>query len=160
MRWGLLGALLAVTVGRALGEEAPPLRLVQTIPLPHVEGRIDHLAIDLQGQRLFMAALGNNSVEVVDLRTGRWVRSLTGFHEPQGVAFIENLGKLFLSNGGTGAVNIVAGKSFEPLGNAQFPADADNVRDHRRSTGLRTGRKNRRLDILPEPSRAALPKPP
>jgi chromate transporter len=48
--------------------DAPPLRLVQTIPLPGVQGRIDHLAVDVAGQRLFVAALGNNTVEVVDLR--------------------------------------------------------------------------------------------
>ena len=42
------------------------MRLVQTIPLPHVKGRIDHLAVDVAGQRLFIAALGNNSLEVID----------------------------------------------------------------------------------------------
>src|SRR5512142_1289888 len=63
----------------------PALRLLQTIPLPNVEGRIDHLAIDIKGQRLFIAALGNNSVEVVDLRVGKVIQSISGFSEPQGV---------------------------------------------------------------------------
>src|SRR5436190_11116976 len=90
---------------KAEAQDATPLRLVQTIPLPNVEGRIDHLAVDLKGQRLFVAALGNDTVEILDLRAGTRVRSLTGFREPQGVAFIESLGRLFVSNGGTGAVN-------------------------------------------------------
>ena len=112
-RHGLAAAALAaLTVGPAFAQEAAPLRLVQTIPLPNVVGRIDHLAVDLKGQRLFVAALGNNTVEIVDLRSGTWVRSLTGFQEPQGVAFIEGLGKLFVSNGGTGAVNIFGGESL------------------------------------------------
>ena len=50
---------------------AEPLRFVDTIPLPGVEGRIDHMALDIAGQRLFVAALGNNTVEVVDLGARR-----------------------------------------------------------------------------------------
>lgn len=122
----LLGALLIA--GSTHAQETTPLRLVQTIPLPNVEGRIDHLAVDLKGQRLFVAALGNDSVEIVDLRTGTRVRSLTGFHEPQGVAFIESLGRLFVSNGGTGVVNGFDGENLQPLGAVKFPGDADNVR--------------------------------
>jgi DNA-binding beta-propeller fold protein YncE len=102
--------------------------LVQTIPLSDVEGRIDHLAVDLKGQRLFVAALGNDSVEIVDLRTGTRVRSLTGFHEPQGVAFIESLGRLFVSNGGTGAVDSFDSENLQPLGAVKFSGDADNLR--------------------------------
>ena len=64
--------LLALTIQTitAHAQEGMPLRMVQTIPLPHVEGRIDHLAVDLHGQRLFVAALGNNTLEVLDLTAG------------------------------------------------------------------------------------------
>ncbi len=55
----------------ASGERVPPLRLEQTIPLPGIQGRIDHLALDVQGQRLFVAALGNDSVEILDLARKR-----------------------------------------------------------------------------------------
>src|SRR5437016_802634 len=63
-----------------------PLALVGAIDLPAVEGRIDHLAVDLAGQRLYVAALGNNTVEVLDLKSGRHAKSLPGFREPQGIA--------------------------------------------------------------------------
>ena len=59
--------------------------LIQTIQIQNVAGRIDHMDIDVQGQRLFVAALGNNSVFVVDLASGKIIRSITGFNEPQGV---------------------------------------------------------------------------
>jgi hypothetical protein len=55
---------------RAPAQEEKPLRLAQTIALPGVEGRIDHLAVDVQNQRLFLAALGNNTLEVIDLKDG------------------------------------------------------------------------------------------
>jgi hypothetical protein len=60
---------------RAAAQDADPLRLAQTIPLPEVSGRLDHLTVDLKGRRLFLAALENNTVEVIDLRQGKDVRS-------------------------------------------------------------------------------------
>ncbi len=80
--------LMGMAMTRNLeAEEAGPLRLIQTIPLRNGEGRIDHMAVDLKGERLFIAALGNNTVEIVDLRAGKHMETITGLHEPQGVGF-------------------------------------------------------------------------
>src|SRR2546426_5873170 len=79
-----------------------PLRLIQTVPLPGVEGRIDHLAVDLAGQRLFMAALGNNTVEVIDLKKGQRVHSVSGFKEPQGIAYLSDSNMVAVANRGEG----------------------------------------------------------
>jgi hypothetical protein len=143
----LLGTLMVSAFGPAFGQEVP-LRLAQTIPLPNVEGRIDHLAVDITGQRLFVAALGNNTVEVVDLRSGTWVRSLTGFQEPQGLAFVESLGKLFVSNGGTGAVSSFDGENLQPLGVVKFRDDADNVRYDAANAHLYVGYGDGALGIV------------
>ena len=35
-------------------------RLVQSIPLPDVDGRIDHFSVDVKGRRAFLAALTEN----------------------------------------------------------------------------------------------------
>jgi hypothetical protein len=68
-----------------LGQDSSaPLRLVQTIPLS-VDGRLDHLYADTKSMRLFVAALGNNSVEVIDLRAGKTIRSIIGPQKPQRV---------------------------------------------------------------------------
>src|ERR1700747_1437428 len=90
-------------------EEAGPLRLIQTIPLRNVEGRIDHMAVDLKGQRLFIAALGNNTVEVLDLRAGKHIGTITGLHEPQGVGFVAEFNKLFVANAKSGACDVFDG---------------------------------------------------
>src|SRR5213079_691341 len=79
-----ISTLILVFVQSPSGEES--LSLVRTIDLPRVEGRIDHMAIDMEAQRLFVAALGNNTVEVLDVKEGRHVKSLLGFREPQGIA--------------------------------------------------------------------------
>ena len=113
---------------RAQAQDATPLRLVQTIPLPNVEGRIDHMAVDLKGQRLFIAALGNNTVEVLDLRAGKRIRSITGLHEPQGVGFIPEFNKIFVANAKSGACEVFDGSSFKPIKSIKFSDDADNIR--------------------------------
>ncbi len=59
--------------------------------MPGVEGRIDHLNADVKGQRLFVAALGNNTLEVLDLAQGKRIRSVIGLREPQGVAYVAEL---------------------------------------------------------------------
>src|SRR5262249_54028529 len=69
-----------------------PLTQVGTIDLPRVEGRIDHLAFDAANQRLYVAALGNNTVEVLDLKAGVHIKSLPGFREPQGIAVASDAG--------------------------------------------------------------------
>jgi DNA-binding beta-propeller fold protein YncE len=121
-------ALLFFSVARITNAASPLLRFVQAIPLPSVEGRIDHLAVDVEGQRLFIAALGNNSVEVVDLRAGKRSRSLTGFHEPQGVAWIPDHGQLFVASGGDETCHVLDGSSFASTTLAGKIDDADNVR--------------------------------
>jgi DNA-binding beta-propeller fold protein YncE len=123
----LLLGLMAVGM-KAHAQDATALRLLQTIPLPKVEGRIDHMAVDLKGERLFIAALGNNTVEILDLRAGKRVRSVTGFHEPQGVGFVSEFNKIFVANAKDGACDIIDGASFELIKRLKFADDADNIR--------------------------------
>jgi len=121
--------LMGMAMTRNLeAEEAGLLRLIQTIPLPNVEGRIDHMAVDLKGQRLFVAALGNNTVEVLDLRAGKHIHSITGLHEPQGVGFIPEFNRIFVANANSGACDVFDGSSFKLIKTIKFSDDADNIR--------------------------------
>src|SRR3954469_13208787 len=76
-----------------------PLALVGTIQLPGVEGRIDHLAVDTGAQRLYVAALGNNTVEVLDLKSSSHIKSVSGFREPQGIAVLPDAKLAAVANG-------------------------------------------------------------
>ncbi|MGZ3275966.1 MAG: YncE family protein [Caulobacteraceae bacterium] len=127
MRWkALLLALLAAPVAAA--ERPAPLALERTIVLPDVAGRIDHLAIDLRRQRLFVAELGNGTVEAIDLASGKPVKRLTGFKEPQGLAWLEKTDQLVVASGGDGKVRFYAGEDLRPAGEIALGDDADNVR--------------------------------
>ena len=110
----------------AAGES--PLQFLKSIPLPGVEGRFDHFALDLQGNRLFAAALGNGSVEVFDLKTDRRLHTIPGLKEPQGIAYAGDLEKLFVASGGDGTCKVFDGKTYELLSTIALGDDADNVR--------------------------------
>ncbi len=108
--------------------QTAPLQLKQTIALPGVEGRIDHFALDVAGERLFVCALGNNTVEILDLRKGERIHSITGLGAPQGIAYIPELNRIFVANDKGGICKIYDGKSFQAVGELDFKDDADNVR--------------------------------
>src|SRR5436189_4191595 len=112
----------------AVKGEEKALKLKQTIPLPGVEGRIDHLALDSSAERLFVCALGNNTVEVLDLRKGERIHSITGLGAPQGIVYIPELDRLFAANDKGGIFKIYDAKSFQSVGEVNFKDDADNVR--------------------------------
>ncbi len=125
LRFLLIGVLF---VSPLWAGESPSLRLVQTIPLPGVKGRIDHLAVDVKDQRLFVAALGNDTIEILDLKSGQKVQSLEGFHEPQGVLFLSEKNQLIVTSGGDGQVAIFAADTLKPVGRLALSDDADNIR--------------------------------
>src|SRR5437763_13737626 len=131
MRCSLLHGALIVAFclyPTAAHAEEKTLQLKQTIPLPGVEGRIDHLDLDAANERLFVCALGNNTVEVVDLRKGQRIHSITGLGAPQGVACAPELNRIFVANDSGGVLKIYDAKSFQPVGELNFKDDADNVR--------------------------------
>jgi DNA-binding beta-propeller fold protein YncE len=123
-------ALVAVALGwiARANYAAEPLRLVQTIPLPGVEGRIDHMAIDYDGGRLLIAALGNNSLEVVDLASKKVSQPIKGLATPQGVGIAPALKVLGIANDKDGSFRLYSSDSFQPLHAIYLKDDADNVR--------------------------------
>jgi DNA-binding beta-propeller fold protein YncE len=121
-------ALCCTGIVTVTAQSAVPLKLKQTIPLSGVEGRIDHFAFDPAGERLFVCGLGNNTIEVLDLRKGERVHSITGLGAPQGVAFVPELDRVFVANYKGGICRIYDGKSFQTVGELNFEDDADNVR--------------------------------
>ena len=129
-------AILIALPGPASAADTPtlPLVLEAAIALPSTGGRIDHLAIDLARNRLFVAELGNGSVDIVDLAGRRVIRRISGLEEPQGVAFAPKADVLAVASAGDGTVRLYGGDDFAPRGVAKLGSDADNVR-----VDLRTG---------------------
>lgn len=120
-------ALLFLPAAGAFAAEAPALELVATIPMPDVRGRIDHFAADPKGRRLFVAALGNDTVEVVDIEAGR-SSTLRPFDEPQGVGYVADSSRIFVANGQGARVDVLDAASLKVLDTIKDLDDADNVR--------------------------------
>jgi hypothetical protein len=120
--------LLGTLVFAAHAAEPTSLTLTQTIPLPGVQGRFDHFAIDAAGRRLFVAALGNNTLEVIDLAAGKRIQSVAGMSKPTGILYFPESNRIFVANGDDGTLKILHGVTFKVVNNVTALDDADNLR--------------------------------
>jgi YVTN family beta-propeller protein len=144
MRWTL--PLLALTILALLTHaesKLPPLRPIHTIPLPKVNGRFDHFAIDPAHQKLFVAALGNNTLEIIDLSTPKRLATIPNLPKPTGVAFIPDSNQILVATGDDGDCRFFDADSLELKGMIDNLPDADNVRydptSHRAYVGYGNG---------------------
>lgn len=112
----------------SLAEPAAPLRLEKEIPLPGVDGRIDHFSVDTAGHKLFVAALGAGSVQVIDAELGQRSGEIKGLQEPQGVCYDAKKGRLYVATAGDGKLRIYDSKSLSLQNTLSLGSDADNVR--------------------------------
>ena len=114
----------------AAQHELPPLQLIQRIPAPNVTGRIDHFTAYPKRRLLIFAALGNNSLEIVNTFEGRIVQSIKGLDEPQGVVYVPEFDKIFVANAGNGMVNVYDGKTYALRKSIAMgeESDTDNLR--------------------------------
>jgi DNA-binding beta-propeller fold protein YncE len=123
-----LALLAAQEQATAQSPDTSGLKLEAKIALGNVSGRIDHMAIDLARQRLFVAELGNNSVGIVDLNGHKVIRTLEGLKEPQGVAYLPATDTVYAANAGDGSVRLFRGPDYAPAGQIDLGDDADNIR--------------------------------
>jgi len=131
----LLGLMVAATTARA----QDVLALEGKIALPGVAGRIDHMAVDLGRKRLLVAALGNGSLEVVDLAGGQRVKQVKGLREPQGVGYARKPDLAAVASAGDGSVRFFRGEDLAPAGSLALGSDADNVRIDQRTGNIIVG---------------------
>ena len=125
-RGRVLGALaLAAWVAATQAASEAPLELVATIAMPGAKGCIDHLAVDVKGRRLLVAALGNDTVEVLDAAGNLHVRSIPGFGEAQGVLYLPQSNRLYVANGAANRIDILDGASLTSVKRIEKVDDAD-----------------------------------
>ena len=144
----LFGLLALVATPSQPADEDDLVMPGATIELPAVSGRIDHFGIDRQRGRLYIAALGNNTLEAVDLKEGIRKRSMRGFGEPQGVLYDSATDRVFVANGSGNRVDIINGASLSRIGQVENLEDADNIRLDADARRLYVGYGNGALRVL------------
>src|SRR5450756_935915 len=122
-----LATLLLVT-GAVHGQDQQLLSLTSRMELSNVNGRIDHFSADVKGKRLFMSALGNHTVEVLDVNSGKRLKTLTDLAEPQGAYYDPSTNRLFVACAQDGTTKLFDAGTFQLLETAKLSSDADNIR--------------------------------
>ena len=122
------GIALVLVSAAAAAQAAAPLAVESKISLGDIRGRIDHLAVDVNRQRLYVAELGNDTVGVVDLRERKLARTLTGLKEPQGIGYVSSTDTVYVANSSDGSVRLFQGPDLKAAGRIDLGDDADNVR--------------------------------
>ena len=144
----LAGCLGTSASGSHAADASAPLVLERTIPLNGVSGRIDHMAVDLRRKRLFVAELGNGTVDVIDLASGQAVHRIGGLREPQGVGYAPAPDLVAVASAGDGSVRLFRGEDLAPAGVIDLGNDADNIRLDPRSGQLLVGYGSGGLAVL------------
>jgi hypothetical protein len=126
MKIRVLAAVVLFSLNVVAAESA--LTPSTKIPLLGVKGRFDHFAVDVERQRLFVAALGNNTLEVIDIREGKHLQSISGMSKPTGVCFLPKKNWIGVANGEKGTFELVDGSNYRVLQTIRGLDDADNVR--------------------------------
>ena len=128
MKNGLaLCAMVLFRLSSAFGQSSA-LPLTERIALPNVDGRMDHMGIDIAGQRLFATAFDNHTLSVIDLKAGRQTSLIPNLDKPQGAYYDAATNHLFVSLSGDGSVKMLDGKTFQLLQTIKYSADSDNLR--------------------------------
>jgi DNA-binding beta-propeller fold protein YncE len=121
--WMFFGAF--VVQGRA--QQAPPLKLIQTIHLPNVKGGLSHFGLDRKGNRLFATLQKEKSVQVFDLRTMNLLHTIGGFQQPYSVVYREDLDRIYVTDENGGALKIFDGKTYESIKSVELLLDAESM---------------------------------
>jgi len=119
--------LMVTLVPAARSQTTPPLKLVQTIPLPNVDGALDHMGIDVQRQRLFIPAEQHQTVEVIDLKAGKRIHTISDASWPSTVAYHPQSDELFVTDRSGGSVMVFSGATYELVKDIKLITGPDNA---------------------------------
>jgi hypothetical protein len=135
----LLFGLILLPSAVASAQDPGALKAKSFIKLTNVEGRMDHMSADVKGRRLFATAFDHHTLEVIDLKSGRQVHTISNLDEPQGAYYDAATNRLFVACGGDGTVKVFDGATYKLLQSVTLDLDADNVRYDARGAHIVVG---------------------
>jgi DNA-binding beta-propeller fold protein YncE len=127
-RVSILAALFFALMVGGWAQQPALFSLLQTIPLPGLPANsdFDGLAVDVPGQRLFLADDKSSAVKVIDLHTNKLIRTISDVKEPHSLVYRADIKKLYVVDGSLGEVKIYQGTSLNPIGSVKGLQGADS----------------------------------
>src|SRR5437868_8090495 len=122
-----LAALMVWTAGMAIAIDSAPLKLVGSVDLPKYSGDFDHFAADVSGNRLFLAAEDHGTLEVFDLRSAKWLKTIKGFDVPHSILYLPATRRLFVTDGGEGMSKVLNSSDLQILKKVPLVPGADSL---------------------------------
>lgn len=126
--FAMLVTALAISAITLTAQGPAPLKLVDTYKMPEaVKGHFDHFGVDLKGSRLFSAAEGYKAVLVFDLHTGKLIHTMGGLGIPHAILYRADAGRIYVTDGGEGALKVFDGETYSPIKSVKLLVDADSI---------------------------------
>lgn len=122
-----LFALVFLWAACAAASDSVPLKLVNSVDLPKYSGDFDHFAADISGNRLFLAAEDHGTLEVFDLKSTKWLRTIRGFEVPHSILYLPGSQRLFVTDGGGGMSKVLNGQDLRILQKVSLVPGADSL---------------------------------
>jgi DNA-binding beta-propeller fold protein YncE len=120
-------AIMVFFAVTSTAQSKPPLRLLQTIPLPDLKaGDFDHFAVDLAGGRLFLTGEANNDVLVMDTHTNKLIHEIKDIDEPHSMLYLPTTKQLWVVAGGSGTLNIFDSGTYALIESVKLTDGADS----------------------------------
>ena len=117
-----LMGFVSAAQAQAPAQTEPMPKLIGYITLPNLEGWMDHLAVDLKGQRLFVPAEHQKTIEVVDLRAGKVIHTITGFDgAPRKTIYLPDTNQIWVDD--AESVKSFNADTYELIKNIPFDLD-------------------------------------
>lgn len=131
----ILWVIALFAVGNTHAQSSPPMKMIDVIPLPNVEGYFDHMAVDIKGQRLFLPGENQRTIEVIDLRAGKVIHTITGFGgDPRKTIYLPEVNQIWVDDGDS-TLKCFSGENYElvkniPMSSHELAKDARKVPDN------------------------------
>src|SRR5438270_12388952 len=123
----LFAPLVLICASLAVASDAAPLKLLKSVDLPKYSGDFDHFAADVSGNRLFLAAEDHGTLEVFDLKSTKWLRTIQGFDVPHSILYLPSSRRLFVTDGGEGMSKVLNSSDLQILKKVPLVPGADSL---------------------------------
>src|SRR5579872_2598964 len=123
----VMSAVMVATARADPGGGNDTLNLVGRTELPGYTGDFDHFAVDVKGNRLFLAAEDHGTLEVFDLASGKHLKTIKGVETPHGILYLADKNRLIVTDSGAGLSKVLDASTYKVIDTIKLLPGADSM---------------------------------